>query len=45
MAGGSRNDGRVPGQLRPVTMQTDFISVASGSVLIAAGGTRLICTA
>ena len=40
-----RSDGRGPGDLRPVTMQPGFVSTATGSVLIACGETRVICTA
>lgn len=40
-----RPDGRKPGELRPVKITRDFISVAEGSVLIEMGSTRLICTA
>lgn len=45
MVGAKRNDGRSPGQLRPVTIDPDFMATASGSALIAAGRTRVICTA
>jgi ribonuclease PH len=40
-----RNDGRAPGDLREITVQPGFVRTATGSVLIAAGGTRVICTA
>jgi ribonuclease PH len=40
-----RNDGRVPDELREVTIQPGFMSTATGSALIAVGGTRVICTA
>jgi len=40
-----RVDGRAPGELRRVTIQTGFIRQALGSVLIEAGNTRVICTA
>lgn len=40
-----RNDGRASRELRPVTIQPDFIAGAEGSVLIAVGKTRVICTA
>jgi ribonuclease PH len=39
-----RSDGRAPSQLRPVTITTDFIRQADGSVLIEVGQTRVICT-
>ena len=42
---GTRNDGREPSQLRPVTIEPGFMSTASGSALITCGGTRVICTA
>ena len=41
----ARNDGRAPGDLRPLTIEPGFMSTATGSALIAAGGTRVICTA
>jgi len=41
----SRNDGRSPDQLRPLSFQRDFTSNAEGSVLVSAGGTRVLCTA
>jgi ribonuclease PH len=41
----SRSDGRAPGALRDVTIEPGFVRTASGSALIAAGGTRVICTA
>jgi ribonuclease PH len=40
-----RADGRQPGELRPIEIVPGFIESAHGSVLISAGGTRLICTA
>src|SRR4051794_20388576 len=41
-----RNDGRgAPDDLREVTIQPGFMSTATGSALIAVGGTRVICTA
>ncbi len=40
-----RNDGRSPGDLRDVNIVPGFVSTASGSCLIEAGGTRVICTA
>jgi len=43
--GGPRADGRMPGDLRPVRIEPGFVSTATGSVLLAAGGTRVICTA
>jgi ribonuclease PH len=41
----ARNDGRSPDQLRPITISPGFMSTATGSALIEAGGTRVICTA
>jgi ribonuclease PH len=40
-----RNDGRGPEDLRPVTITPGFMRTATGSALIEAGGTRVICTA
>jgi ribonuclease PH len=40
-----RNDGRRPGDLRPVRITPGFVRTATGSALIEAGGTRVICTA
>jgi len=40
-----RIDGRRADQLRPITIEPDFNRYAEGSVLIAFGETRLICTA
>jgi ribonuclease PH len=41
----TRNDGRAPGDLRPVTIEPGFMRTATGSALISVGGTRVICTA
>jgi ribonuclease PH len=41
----SRHDGRAPGDLREVSIVPGFVGTADGSALIAAGGTRVICTA
>jgi ribonuclease PH len=41
----SRNDGRAPDDLREINFVTDFVRTATGSALIEAGGTRVICTA
>jgi ribonuclease PH len=41
----ARDDGRAPDQLRPVSIQPGFVPTATGSVLIACGETRVICTA
>jgi ribonuclease PH len=40
-----RSDNRTPDQMRPVSIQPDFIHTAEGSVLIEVGNTRVICTA
>jgi ribonuclease PH len=40
-----RNDGRSPGELRPVAITPGFVRTATGSALIEQGGTRVICTA
>ncbi|ANB57500.1 ribonuclease PH [Anoxybacillus sp. B7M1] len=40
-----RGDGRESWQLRPVHIETNFIKHAEGSVLIAVGDTKVICTA
>jgi ribonuclease PH len=42
---GPRNDGRAPADLRDVVITPGFVRSATGSVLIEAGGTRVICTA
>ena len=41
----SRKDGRAPDDLREINFVTDFVRTATGSTLIEAGGTRVICTA
>ncbi|MEA2406227.1 MAG: ribonuclease [Thermoleophilaceae bacterium] len=41
----TRNDGRAPDQLREITITPGFMTTATGSALIEAGGTRVICTA
>ena len=40
-----RHDGRRPDELRPLRIEPGFVRSASGSALIEAGGTRVICTA
>jgi ribonuclease PH len=40
-----RADGREPDQLRPISIEPGFVRTATGSALIAVGGTRVICTA
>ena len=41
----SRTDGRTPDQLRPLTFTPGIAPHATGSVLIATGNTRVICSA
>src|SRR4051794_11565010 len=41
----TRPDGREPNELRPVTFERDFTEMASGSVLVTFGRTRVLCTA
>jgi ribonuclease PH len=41
----SRNDGRAADDLRDIAIVTGFVKTATGSALIEAGGTRVICTA
>jgi ribonuclease PH len=45
MSAGPRNDGRSPDDLRDIAIVTGFVKTATGSALIEAGGTRVICTA
>lgn len=40
-----RPDGRRADELRPVTIEPDFVRTAAGSALVTVGGTRVICTA
>ncbi|HEY9752402.1 MAG TPA: ribonuclease PH [Coleofasciculaceae cyanobacterium] len=40
-----RPDGRQPNQLRPLTFQRNFTRFAAGSVLVACGETKVLCTA
>jgi ribonuclease PH len=40
-----RVDGRKPGELRPVTLEADYLATAEGSALITLGHTRVICAA
>ena len=44
-AAARRADGRVPNQLRPVKIVTDYLKFAEGSALIRMGDTRVICAA
>src|SRR6185369_230520 len=41
----SRSYDRAPADIRPVTIEPEFVGTADGSALIAIGGTRVICTA
>jgi ribonuclease PH len=41
----TRNDGRGPRDLREIAIAPGFVRTATGSALIEAGGTRVICTA
>ena len=41
----TRHDGRMPDQLRPISFTLDFAPNATGSVLVAFGNTRVICSA
>ena len=41
----ARNDGRDQGAMRPVTITRNFTKHAEGSVLVAFGDTKVICTA
>ena len=45
MSGEPRHDGRAPNELRPLSITAGFVRSATGSALIEAGGTRVICTA
>jgi ribonuclease PH len=40
-----RPDGRSAQQMRPVSIQTDYLSTAEGSALISVGHTRVLCAA
>jgi ribonuclease PH len=40
-----RPEGRAADELRPVLIEPGFVRTATGSALISAGGTRVICTA
>jgi ribonuclease PH len=45
VSGRARSNGRAADELRPVTIEPGFVRTATGSALIACGGTRVICTA
>jgi ribonuclease PH len=40
-----RPDGRAPDELRPFSFERDYTAYAAGSVLVAFGDTRVLCTA
>ena len=40
-----RRDGREPDELRPLTFERDYTEFAAGSVLVAMGRTKVLCTA
>jgi len=42
---GIRRDGREPEDLRPLSFERDYTTFAAGSVLVAMGRTRVLCTA
>jgi len=42
---GIRRDGREPDELRPIVFTRDYTEFAKGSVLVAFGKTRVLCTA
>ncbi|HUA11203.1 MAG TPA: ribonuclease PH [Solirubrobacteraceae bacterium] len=42
---GARSYGRAAGELRPFTFEPGFVRTATGSALVSAGETRVICTA
>ena len=41
----SRNDGRRPDQLRPISIDTEFLEQPHGVALLAEGKTKVLCTA
>jgi len=45
MSDAERSYGRGPGDLRPIAIEPGFMRTATGSALISAGETRVICTA
>ncbi|HZL48536.1 MAG TPA: ribonuclease PH [Solirubrobacteraceae bacterium] len=45
MSAAERSYGRGPGDLRPIAIEPGFMRTATGSALISAGETRVICTA
>jgi ribonuclease PH len=45
VSGPERSYGRGPDDLRPIAIEPGFMRTATGSALISAGETRVICTA
>ena len=41
----ARPDGRAPTQLRPITIETNYLKYAEGSALVSVGDTRVLCAA
>lgn len=41
----TRSDGRLPEQLRPITLERGYTMHAEGSVLVSFGNTKVLCTA
>jgi ribonuclease PH len=41
----TRPDGRAPDELRPITFERDFTTMAAGSCLVTFGDTQVLCTA
>ena len=41
----SRDDGRKPDQLRPLSIEVDYLENPHGSALITQGKTKVLCTA
>jgi len=41
----TRNDGRPPDRLRPITFEVDYLEQPHGSVLVSQGKTKVLCTA
>ncbi len=41
----TRADGRLPDELRPITFERDFTTMAAGSCLVTFGRTQVLCTA
>jgi ribonuclease PH len=41
----TRNDGRRPNELRPITFEVDYLEQPHGAVLVSQGKTKVLCTA